>query len=105
MRLIDTGGIGLTSEQWSTRRERIAALLHERDFSPSEIARILEVPVNTVVEDLRHIARSRKYGELMILPARCRKCGYEFRPEIRVPKRCPRCKSSWIDEPRFMLRD
>lgn len=103
-RQIDTGGISLTSE-WRTRRERIALLLHDHDFSPSEMARILEVPVNIILEDLKHISRSRKYGELMILPARCRKCGYEFKREIKIPKRCPKCKSSWIDEPRFMLRD
>jgi len=87
-----------------TRRERIAELIENRDMSPSEIARFLDLPVKSVLEDLQHIALSKKYGEMLILPARCRKCGYEFRAEIKIPKKCPKCKSTWIDEPRFMLR-
>ncbi|OYT60245.1 transcriptional regulator [Euryarchaeota archaeon ex4484_178] len=87
-----------------TRRGRIAELIENRDMSPSEIAKFLDLPLKTVLEDLKHIAKSPKYGEMLILPARCRKCGYVFRAEIKLPKKCPKCKSTWIDEPRFMLR-
>jgi len=74
------------------------------DMSPREIAIALEVSESTVIEDLKHIRKSGKYGELLIMPARCLKCGYEFEPKIKVPKRCPKCKSMWIEEPRFLLR-
>ncbi len=88
-----------------TRRGRIAQLLRENDFTPSEIARILDIPLKVVLEDLKHIAQSPKYGKLLVMPARCRKCGYEFKAEIKIPKKCPKCKSTWIDEPRFKLVD
>lgn len=87
-----------------TRRERIAELLQQGDLSPSEISKLLDIPVNVVIEDLRHIAKSPKYGKILILPARCNKCGYVFRAEIKIPKKCPRCRSTWIEEPRFLLK-
>ena len=86
-----------------TRRERIARLLLEGDYAPSEIGRLLDLPMKTVLEDLRHIARSRKYGVMRMQPARCRKCGFVFKPEIKIPTKCPKCKSTWIEEPRFRL--
>ncbi len=86
-----------------TRRGKIARMLKVTDMSPSEISSAIGEKVSYVVDDLVHISRSRKYGFMMVLPARCLKCGYVFKPEIKVPKRCPRCKSTWISEPRFKL--
>ncbi len=86
-----------------TRRERIAELLHNGDLSPTEISKIMEISVKDVLEDLKHISKSKKFGEMRILPARCLKCGYEFSPEIKIPTKCPNCKSTWIQEPRFIL--
>ncbi|RLF80089.1 transcriptional regulator, partial [Thermococci archaeon] len=40
---------------------------------------------------------------LLIQPAQCKKCGFIFKPEIRIPGRCPKCKSEWIEEPRFKI--
>jgi len=92
-----------------TRRERIISLLEERDYSPSELARALDLrgkgAVKTVLEDLRVIQRvvKREGKVLLIKPAECRNCGFVFKPEIKVPSRCPRCKSEWIEEPRFKI--
>ena len=86
-----------------TRRERIASLIRENDLSPSEIAKIMDMSVKDVIEDLKHIAKSRKYGKMVVKPARCLKCGYEFRAEIKLPKKCPKCKSIWIEEPKFKI--
>ncbi len=92
-----------------TRRERIISLLEERDYSPSELARALDLrgkgAVKTVLEDLRviqHVVK-REGKVLLIKPAECRNCGFVFKPEIKVPSRCPRCKSEWIEEPRFKI--
>ncbi|NPA75488.1 MAG: transcriptional regulator [Euryarchaeota archaeon] len=71
--------------------------------TPSEIARTLDLSVKVVIEDLKHISRSKKYGKLVVQPARCLKCGYTFKAEIKVPKKCPSCRSTWIEEPRFLL--
>ncbi len=87
-----------------TRRESIAELITENALSASDISKILNIPIKTVLEDLQHIARSPKYGKLLLMPAKCNKCGYVFRAEIKIPKKCPRCKSTWILEPRFILK-
>ena len=87
-----------------TRRERMAKLIQENDLSPSELAKIMEISVRDVLEDLEHISRSRKYGKLLVQPARCLKCGYVFEPRIKIPTKCPVCRSTWIEEPRFKLQ-
>ncbi|AEH24141.1 hypothetical protein PYCH_04510 [Pyrococcus yayanosii CH1] len=92
-----------------TRRERIIELLLERDYSVSELARILEIKGKgarkAIIEELKAISRiaKRERMTLLVRPAQCRKCGFLFKPEINVPSRCPRCKSEWIEEPRFKL--
>ncbi|WP_456367953.1 transcriptional regulator [Thermococcus sp.] len=93
----------------ATRRERIISLLEERDYSPSELARTLGLrgkgSVKTVLEDLKAIQRivKREGKVLLIKPAECRRCGFVFRPEIKIPTKCPRCRSEWIEEPRFKI--
>jgi len=93
----------------TTRRQRIISLLEERDYSPSELALALDLrgkgSKRLIIEELKAIQRilKREGKVLLIKPAQCRKCGFVFRPEINVPSRCPRCKSEWIEEPRFMI--
>jgi len=86
----------------NSRRKRIEELLSEGEYTPSQLARIFGVKVSVIVEDLKHIAKSKK-GEVYISPAKCRKCGFVFKPEVKIPKRCPKCKSEWIDEPQFRI--
>ncbi|HII61396.1 transcriptional regulator [Pyrococcus horikoshii] len=92
-----------------SRREKIIELLLERDYSPSELARALDIrgkgSKKLILEDLKAIAKIAKREGMILLvkPARCKKCGFTFRPEINIPSRCPRCKSEWIEEPRFKL--
>jgi len=92
-----------------SRRQRIIKLLEERDYSVSELARALELrgrgSGKVILEDLKVIQRTLKHQGrvLLIKPAECRKCGFIFKPEIRVPSRCPRCGSEWIEEPRFKI--
>ncbi|WP_297520542.1 transcriptional regulator [Thermococcus sp.] len=92
-----------------TRRQRIINLLEERDYSPSELALALDMrgkgAKKVILEDLKAIQKTlRREGKvLLIKPAECRKCGFVFPPEIKVPSRCPRCKSEWIEEPRFKI--
>ncbi|ASJ17390.1 transcriptional regulator [Thermococcus chitonophagus] len=91
------------------RREKIIELLLERDYSVSELARILGLrgkgSKKAIIEDLKVIAKIAKREGMILLikPAQCRKCGFTFKPEINIPSRCPRCKSEWIEEPRFKL--
>ncbi len=93
-----------------TRRARIIKLLEERDYAPSELTLALGLrgrgAKKTVLEDLHTIQRTlkREGKVLLVKPAECRKCGFVFKPEIKVPSRCPRCRSEWIDEPRFRIK-
>ncbi|ASJ06851.1 transcriptional regulator [Thermococcus pacificus] len=92
-----------------TRRQRIIKLLEERDYSPSELALALDMRgkgiKKVILEDLKAISKTLKHeGKvLLIKPAECRKCGFVFKPEIKLPSKCPRCHSSWIEEPRFKI--
>ncbi|NJE42393.1 transcriptional regulator [Thermococcus sp. GR6] len=92
-----------------TRRQRIIKLLEERDYSPGELAVALELrgrgAKKVILEDLKAIQKTlkREGKVLLIKPAECRKCGFIFRPEINIPSRCPKCKSEWVEEPRFKI--
>ena len=41
-----------------SRRKRIEELLERDGYTPSQLAKILEVDLAVVIEDLKHIARS-----------------------------------------------
>lgn len=89
-----------------SRRQKIIRLLEERDFSVSELSLLLEIgDRRAILEDLKRIAKSLKHeGKvLLIQPAVCRRCGFVFRAEINIPSKCPRCKTQWIEEPRFKI--
>jgi predicted Zn-ribbon and HTH transcriptional regulator len=83
------------------RRELIAVLL-DKPWRISELARELRVPRREILEDLRHVARSLKKSEYLfhMVPATCRQCGFAFSPDkIAKPGKCPQCRSTWIVEP------
>jgi len=100
--------------EYETSRERITRLLREttRPLSVDEIISILQLEESPrdVYEDLQHIAKSiyAKSGGrevLLMEPPYCRKCGYVFKDleKPKKPSRCPRCRSEWIEPPRFMI--
>ncbi len=97
-------------------RERIEALLTEIDdfIAARDIAAYLGIDAKPreIYEHLKHIAKSvhRRSGGtrvLAMIPPRCRKCGYVFKDldEPWQPSRCPRCRSMWIEPPRFKIID
>lgn len=60
-----------------------------------------------VYEHLEHLAKSSKRKDfiLIIIPPRCKSCGYVFDSEkIKRPTKCPICKSEKIDSPKFLIR-
>ena len=95
-----------------TRREEIARILEEAEhpITAEELCQILDVRSRSVIyEDITHIAKSIKARgkELLVRPAVCGKCQYEFyaRKTAKAPSRCPKCKSQWIIAPAFIIRD
>ena len=90
-----------------SRRQRIIELLIETDvpLSPEDIARILKIDAKTVRRDLEHVKFSiqRKGMRLVIIPQRCKKCGFVFKPSVHEASKCPRCHSQWLEPPRFRI--
>jgi predicted Zn-ribbon and HTH transcriptional regulator len=73
----------------------LAALAQAHGLRPSE----LEVDLAHLQLSLRHEAMA-----LMVIPAKCRKCDFEFDAgKLGKPSKCPSCKGTWIHAPRFRL--
>jgi predicted Zn-ribbon and HTH transcriptional regulator len=82
-------------------RRELIGLLRGRMLPLTEIARIEKTRLKDLENDLEHLRRTlRREGiRLLVEPARCRKCDFVFREKLTKPGRCPKCKSTWIDEP------
>ena len=91
-----------------TLRQQIILLLSDAEMSAREISGQIGIPEKEVAEHLVHIARSvsRQDKKMMMTPATCLACGYGFenRQRFTRPGRCPRCKKSHIQSPRFSIR-
>jgi transcriptional regulator len=88
------------------RRDLIPLLLDQK-MSLSEIARAVNEKPKDVIDALTHLAQSSRHSdyELVIEPAECRKCGFEFRTDkFSRPSKCPQCRSTWIFEPLIGVR-
>jgi len=85
-------------------RKQLIEFLLDHPHSVAEIAHEMDMTPRDVEDDLKHLLRSSKHGEYhaILLPARCRQCGFTFRKDkLRKPGKCPRCKHTWIQEPRL----
>ena len=85
------------------RRDLIPPLL-DKKMNLSEIARAVHETPKDVIDALTHLAKSSKHAEyeLVVTPAECRKCGFEFRTDkLSRPGKCPACKGTWMYEPLF----
>ena len=90
-----------------TIRQRMVVLLRGEEMSARELSQVLGVREKEVYEHLAHIARSvtTKGERLIMRPSVCLVCGYIFQDRSRFtrPGRCPRCKKSRIQEPRYIV--
>jgi predicted Zn-ribbon and HTH transcriptional regulator len=81
-------------------------MLLEHPMTVSEISRFVEQPAKDTVSDLEHLLQSIKHTEYKaaIEVATCKKCGFEFSSDkLSKPSKCPKCKSTWVSEPRIGL--
>ena len=90
-----------------TIRQKIISLLNEEEMSALEISGEVGISEKEVSEHLVHIARSvaSQDKKVTIIPANCLSCGYVFEDRQRFtrPGRCPQCKKSHIQSPRFRI--
>lgn len=82
-------------------------LKHDEGLTVRQICNALGLEANRENEVYSAIMKAakvvrRKGLELVMIPPRCRKCGFTFdRPKAG---RCPKCKSEWIDPAKFLIK-
>ena len=90
-----------------TIRQKIISLLSETEMSAREISGEVGIAEKEVTEHLAHIGRSvgSQGKKIVIAPATCLACGYVFagRKRFKRPGRCPQCKKSHLQSPRFRI--
>lgn len=88
-------------------RKDLIPMLLEHPMTVRDIARFVDQTVKDTTEDLEHLLQSLKHTEFLpvIEPATCKKCGFEFGPDkLGKPSKCPKCKGTWLTEPRIHLK-
>ena len=83
-------------------RKDLLELLRNGSMDLVEIARRLAVTQKDVEDDIKHLIKSLKHADdrLVITPAYCRKCDFEFnKDKLHKPGKCPKCHSTWIQGP------
>ena len=90
-----------------TTRQEIIRLLEEEECDARMISREIGISEKDAYDHLPNIIRTvaAQKKQLIITPARCLACGYQFRKrgKISKPGRCPVCKKERVDPPRFHI--
>lgn len=89
-----------------TLRTDLMGLLSREPRSISSLARELRLTKGDVEDHLRHLIRSARAAghEVVIDPAVCRACGFEFGGEKLIkPGKCPQCRGTRIVEARVRV--
>ncbi len=87
-------------------RKALIDLLLDHPMTLYEIAKPLGLRPKDVEDDLRHLQKTLRHEayRLVIQPAHCQRCGFVFGTEhLHKPGKCPACKGTWIEEPRFEI--
>lgn len=83
--------------------------MKDQTLSAKELSGLVSASERDVYTHLEHIRKtlSKKEMKLLVTPAECRKCGFEFRKreKLKKPGKCPICHNESILEPRFSLED
>jgi predicted Zn-ribbon and HTH transcriptional regulator len=83
-------------------RKDLITLLLDNPLRLSEIARLYDVPLKEVLDDVKHLRKTLKQStyRLDVTAAECRKCSFVFSTEkLSKPSKCPQCRSTWLEEP------
>ena len=88
-------------------RKQLLDLLIDNPMTVAEVSSALGETPADIEADLRHLLKSLRHlpWRAVITPARCRRCGFEFRADkLHKPGKCPLCRGSWIAAPRIEIR-
>lgn len=92
----------------TTRRKIYRILQNRPEPLPTAISNALKdedikISPDEVVEEIKELNKSIEQ-EIHVSPPQCKDCGFEdWDTYANIPSSCPRCKSEWIEEPRFKL--
>ena len=90
-----------------TIRQEIINFLSTGEYEVRDISQKLRIPEKEVYTHLDHIVRSLagRQKKLHVTPAYCISCGFVFakRNRMKKPGRCPKCRSEYIQEPKFRV--
>jgi hypothetical protein len=96
-------------ERCETIRHNIISVLRGHTLTAKDISREVMISEREVYDHLEHIQKTmnKKKQSLILIPASCRKCGFEFRKRDRLkkPGKCPVCRSSFITDPLFSFEN
>jgi len=91
-----------------TIRQTLIDLLSGEPLCARELSRVLGIREKEVCDHLVHIERTAgaRGKKLTTLPFACLDCGFVFRDRKHFtrPGKCPRCRGTHIETPRFQLR-
>jgi predicted Zn-ribbon and HTH transcriptional regulator len=91
----------------ATVRESLHQALLEGPATARDLSRLVRIPEHDVVGHLEHVERSLSHkGETLVVdPAACLDCGFEFarRHRFTRPSGCPNCRGRRISLPRFRI--
>ena len=90
-----------------TIRQEIINLLSQNEMDARELSQELGIREKEVYDHLAHVGRTVKADKkkLIIHPSRCLQCGFVFEDRKRFtrPGRCPKCRQSRLEYPRFYI--
>ncbi|MGB5984702.1 MAG: transcriptional regulator [Desulfobacterales bacterium] len=90
-----------------TLRQAMFDMLCRDTLESRDLSQALSIPEKEVYSHLPHVRRSaRAQGRSLIIePARCLACGYQFKGRQRVtpPGRCPQCRGTRMARPAYRI--
>lgn len=91
----------------TTVRESLHDALLEGAATARDLSKLVGIPEHDVASHLEHVERSLSHkGETLVVdPAACLDCGFEFtrRHRFTRPSACPNCRGRRISFPRFRV--
>ena len=91
-----------------THRQKIMELLAGGRFTLNEISARVHLPAKDVLQHLGHVQKSiRPPSRFLMEPAECLHCGFVFeeRRKLSPPSKCPKCRSSHIQDPKYGVEE
>ena len=81
-------------------------LLSEEAFTIKDLSSEMRISMKEVLHHLEHARKSiRPPRKFVVEPAECLSCGFVFkdRKKLHSPGKCPKCRSSHIQEPMYRI--